>query len=91
MIRSMTGYGRADFQLAGSSFDVEAKSVNHRYLDARAKLPRPLSDHDGAVFMSRLRGRRRPRSSRSTTPRPGSMSRQAAPSWTSSRSAGRST
>jgi uncharacterized protein (TIGR00255 family) len=45
----MTGYGRADFQLAGSSFDVEAKSVNHRYLDARAKLPRPLSDHDGAV------------------------------------------
>ncbi len=49
MIRSMTGYGRADFELAGASFDVEAKSVNHRYLDARAKLPRPLSDHDGAV------------------------------------------
>ena len=49
MIRSMTGYGRADFELAGSSFDVEAKSVNHRYLDSRAKLPRALSDHDAAV------------------------------------------
>jgi len=44
LIRSMTGYGRAEFELADATFDVEARSVNHRYLDARVKLPRSLSE-----------------------------------------------
>lgn len=49
MIRSMTGFGRATFQAGPSVFEVEIRSVNHRHLDARAKLPRGLSDQDAAV------------------------------------------
>jgi uncharacterized protein (TIGR00255 family) len=43
MIRSMTGFGRAAFRVGGSTFEVELRSVNHRYLDARVRLPRPMS------------------------------------------------
>ena len=49
MIRSMTGYGRSDFEVGGLAFEVEIRSVNHRYLDARAKLPRMLSDREHRV------------------------------------------
>src|SRR4030095_9495989 len=42
MIRSMTGYGRA--QVAGPrlTVSVECRSVNHRHLDIALKLPRAL-------------------------------------------------
>lgn len=43
MIRSMTGFGRASFNIDGVSFEIEARSVNHRHLDARIRLPRPLA------------------------------------------------
>ena len=43
MIRSMTGFGRASFRVANAAYDVEIRSVNHRYLDARVRLPRPLA------------------------------------------------
>lgn len=43
MIRSMTGFGRADFSVGELAFEVEIRAVNHRYLDVRAKLPRVLS------------------------------------------------
>ena len=43
MIRSMTGFGRASCSLDGAPFDVEVKCVNHRYLDARVRLPRLIS------------------------------------------------
>lgn len=46
MIRSMTGYGRAAFEAGGLGFEVEVRSVNHRYLDARVKLPRMLADRE---------------------------------------------
>jgi uncharacterized protein (TIGR00255 family) len=46
MIQSMTGFGRASFEVAGRSFDVEIRSVNHRHLDARVRVPRPLADHE---------------------------------------------
>ena len=49
MIHSMTGFGRASFQIEGQSFDVEIRSVNHRHLDVRARLPRQLSDQEAAV------------------------------------------
>jgi uncharacterized protein (TIGR00255 family) len=39
----MTGYGRAEGQTEHWSLVVELKSVNHRYLDVRMRLPRPLS------------------------------------------------
>jgi uncharacterized protein (TIGR00255 family) len=49
MIRSMTGFGRASFQVGGVAFEVEARSVNHRHLDLRVRLPRLLSALEPAV------------------------------------------
>lgn len=49
MIRSMTGFGRASFQVGELAFDVELRSVNHRYLDARVKLPRLLAGFEADV------------------------------------------
>jgi uncharacterized protein (TIGR00255 family) len=43
MIRSMTGYGRAEIAGARLSLSVECKSLNHRHLDIAVKLPRALS------------------------------------------------
>lgn len=42
-MQSMTGFGRAEAQIGGFSFTVEVKSVNHRFLDARIRLPSTLS------------------------------------------------
>ncbi|MBE0558228.1 MAG: YicC family protein [Proteobacteria bacterium] len=39
MIRSMTGYGRAESVIMGRKFVVEMKSVNHRYLEIALRLP----------------------------------------------------
>ena len=39
MIRSMTGFGRASFRVGGVAFEVEVRSVNHRHLDLRVRLP----------------------------------------------------
>jgi uncharacterized protein (TIGR00255 family) len=43
MIQSMTGFGSAAFSLEGAAFQLELRSVNHRHLDARVRLPRVLS------------------------------------------------
>ena len=40
MIKSMTGYGRAQGSFSGGNITVEVKSVNNRYLDCGVKLPR---------------------------------------------------
>ena len=40
MIKSMTGYGIAKENIEGLEISVELKSVNNRYLDCSAKLPR---------------------------------------------------
>ncbi|MBW2400478.1 MAG: YicC family protein [Deltaproteobacteria bacterium] len=39
----MTGFGQAAFDVGGVRFDIEARSVNHRHLDLRFRLPRLLS------------------------------------------------
>jgi uncharacterized protein (TIGR00255 family) len=49
MIRSMTGFGRASFEVEGRTFELEARTVNSRYLDLRIKLPRPLSSHESSL------------------------------------------
>jgi uncharacterized protein (TIGR00255 family) len=49
MIHSMTGFGRASFQVGDQNFEVEVRSVNHRHLDVRIRLPRPLADQELAV------------------------------------------
>lgn len=43
MIHSMTGFGAASFEAGNGTFEVEIRSVNHRHLDARVRVPRPLS------------------------------------------------
>ena len=40
MINSMTGYGRAESIIDGMCISVEYKSVNHRYFEFNAKVPR---------------------------------------------------
>ena len=42
MIRSMTGFGRGDCQEDGKEFQVEIKTVNHRYSDVFIKMPRQI-------------------------------------------------
>jgi uncharacterized protein (TIGR00255 family) len=41
MIRSMTGYGRAQASVDGFYITAEIKSVNHRYFEFSARIPRP--------------------------------------------------
>lgn len=43
MIRSMTGYGRAQAVVDGLDITVEVKSVNHRYFEFSARTPRGYS------------------------------------------------
>lgn len=40
MIKSMTGYGRAEKEALGKRFSLELKSVNHRYLEVSLRHPR---------------------------------------------------
>ncbi|MFO0689254.1 MAG: YicC/YloC family endoribonuclease [Myxococcota bacterium] len=49
MIFSMTGFGRASREAGGVAFEVEARSVNHRHLDLRIRLPRLLADRENAI------------------------------------------
>ncbi|OHE27318.1 MAG: hypothetical protein A3J94_00400, partial [Syntrophus sp. RIFOXYC2_FULL_54_9] len=49
MIRSMTGYGRAETVLAGRKFAIEMKSVNHRYLEISLRLPGMLMPLDTEI------------------------------------------
>lgn len=41
-MKSMTGFGRSEFQNDLYKFTVEMKSVNHRYLDFNFKIPKKL-------------------------------------------------
>ena len=43
MIRSMTGFGRAQASVEGYNVTVEIRSVNHRYFEFYAKIPRTYS------------------------------------------------
>jgi len=40
MIRSMTGFGRAERVTEGMSVTVEIRSVNHRYFEFSSRTPR---------------------------------------------------
>lgn len=43
MTRSMTGFGRASFDVEGMPFAVELRCVNHRHLDVSLRLPRAFA------------------------------------------------
>ncbi len=42
MIKSMTGYGKGNLNVENRDYQIEIKSVNHRYLDISIKMPRTL-------------------------------------------------
>lgn len=44
-MRSMTGFGAGEARSDAGRLVVEVRSVNHRYLEVRVKLPRELADH----------------------------------------------
>ena len=49
MIKSMTGFGRAEVQDSERKFTVEIKSVNHRYLDFNIRMPKKLVFFENAI------------------------------------------
>ncbi len=49
MIKSMTGFGRAESSEGNHRFAVELKSVNHRYFEPNIKLPRSVSLFESSV------------------------------------------
>jgi len=49
VIRSMTGFGRADAEVAGATLAVEVRTVNHRHLDVGVRLPRNFSALEAEV------------------------------------------
>lgn len=49
MIKSMTGYGRGEWQADDKRIEAEIRSFNHRYLDVSIRLPRKLNPLEGQV------------------------------------------
>jgi uncharacterized protein (TIGR00255 family) len=49
MIKSMTGYGKAEAVLADRKFTMEMKSVNHRFLEISLRLPGMLLPLEGEI------------------------------------------
>ena len=49
MIKSMTGYGKAEALLAGRKFTIEMKSVNHRFLEISLRLPGMFLSLEGEI------------------------------------------
>ena len=49
MIKSMTGFGRAETVTSEMKITVEMKSVNHRYLDLNIKMPKKLGFFEAAI------------------------------------------
>lgn len=43
MIKSMTGFGKASLDINQRQYQIEIKTVNHRYLDISIKMPRIIS------------------------------------------------
>jgi uncharacterized protein (TIGR00255 family) len=52
MLKSMTGIGSSDGVLGSGRLSLEARSVNHRFLDVRVRVPRELSEH--GTFLEQL-------------------------------------
>ena len=49
MIKSMTGFGRAEYIDTKRKFTVEIKAVNHRYLDCNIKMPKKLGFFEASI------------------------------------------
>ena len=49
MIKSMTGFGRAEIQDKEKKITVEMKGVNHRYLDVNIRMPKKLNFFETSI------------------------------------------
>lgn len=49
MIRSMTGFGRGKYENDGRYYNVDIKSVNHKYSDVSIRLPKLLSTFEDKI------------------------------------------
>ena len=49
MIKSMTGFGRAECIDSKKKITVEMKAVNHRYFDVNIKMPKKLSFFESSI------------------------------------------
>ena len=49
MIKSMTGYGKAELSRGGRTIIAEMKTVNHRYLDMSFRMPHTLNYLEGSL------------------------------------------
>lgn len=49
MVRSMTGYGKAEAANEKYIFSVELKAVNHRYLDVSIRLPKVINSLENKI------------------------------------------
>lgn len=49
MVRSMTGYGKAEAANEKYVFSVELKAVNHRYLDVSIRLPKVINSLESKI------------------------------------------
>ena len=43
MIKSMTGYGKSNLSINSREYQVEIKTVNHKYIDTNIRMPRAIS------------------------------------------------
>ena len=43
MVKSMTGYGKSSLSINSREYQVEIKTVNHKYIDTNIKMPRIIS------------------------------------------------
>lgn len=49
MIKSMTGFGRYEYQTGSKKFTVELKGVNHRYLDVNIRMSKKFNFFETAI------------------------------------------
>ena len=49
MIKSMTGFGRAEASDSDRKITIEMKSVNHRYFDPAMKMPKKLNIYEAGI------------------------------------------
>ena len=49
MFKSMTGFGNSAFSSEKYLFEIEAKSLNSRFLDISVRMPKEISQHEFAI------------------------------------------
>ena len=48
-MKSMTGFGKSTLEINGRLYNIDIKSVNHRYCDINVKLPKCISSYEGDI------------------------------------------